>query len=113
MRTAERNPAFDDWFVQLCLSSGLTQGSHHGRIDYRAAGKIVANVEDDGAITLKVPLEEQHALLYQYPDLVRLPAGWSKFGWTTVHLEALERKHVSELLATAIETVTRARPPVR
>jgi len=111
VRPTERDPTFDDWLVRLCTSSGLTLGSHHGRIDYRAAGKIVANLEDDGAITLKISLEEQHALLHQYPDLVRLPAGWSKYGWTTVHLEALERKHMSELLATAIETVTGARPP--
>jgi hypothetical protein len=111
--TSEHDPAFDEWFAQLCTSSGLTQGSHHGRIDYRAAGKIVANAEDDGAVTLKVPLEEQHALLHQHPDLVRLPAGWSKYGWTTVRLQSLERTHVRELLASAIETVTSARQPDR
>lgn len=92
------------------MSCELTQGSHHGRIDFRAGGKIVANLEDDGSVTLKLPLEEQHALLHQYPNLVRLPTGWSRHGWTTVQLEDMARSQVRELLTLAIETVTGTTP---
>lgn len=86
-------------------------GSHHGRVDYRGGGKIVANLEDDGAVTLKLPVEEQEALLHEYPELVRLPGGWAKHGWTTIRLDALDRGHVEELLDLAVLTVT-GRPSV-
>lgn len=59
--------------------------------------------------TLKLPLDEQRALLHDYPNLVDLPAGWSKHGRTTIQLSALDYDQVTELLALSIETVTRRR----
>lgn len=100
----------DEWLRRLCTAHGLTAGAHHGRIDYRADDKIVVNLEHDGSITLKLPLDEQHAMLDEYPDIVSLPAGWAKHGWTTIRVEALSRDIVTELVLTAIETVTGARP---
>ena len=109
MPPADNESPFGEWFAQLCVASGLAQGSHHGQVDFRAGGKIVANLETDGAVTFKLPLDEQQSLLHEYPNHVELPAGWSKHGWTTIRLDALNREHVSELLATAIDTVARAR----
>jgi hypothetical protein len=103
-RTEGTDP-FGKWFADLCTSSGLTQDSHHGRVDYRNGAKIVVNLEDDGAVTLKLPIDEQQAMLHAPPEIVRLPSGWATHGWTTIRLDALERDHVRELLALAIATV--------
>jgi hypothetical protein len=102
--------AFDEWFVGECVAKGLSAGSHHGRVDYRLNNKIVVNIEDDGSVTLKLPLDEQQALLSERPDEVSLPAGWAKHGWTTIRLDRLDRAMVVELLVMSIETVSAGSP---
>jgi hypothetical protein len=95
-----------EWVVAICEAKGLIQGSHHGRIDLRLDGKIVVNLEDDGFITLKLPLDEQQALLSEYPDYVHLPNGWGQHGWTTVIIEHLDRDVVKELIDISIRTIS-------
>ncbi len=94
------------WLVELCLKRGLVEGSHHGRVDYRAGGKIVVNVEDAEQITIKLPVSEQQGLLAEYPNAVTLPGGWAKHGWTTLRFGLLPADLVSELVSMAVETVT-------
>jgi hypothetical protein len=89
----------------ICESMGLIQGSHHGRADFRLNGKIVVNLEDDASITIKVPLDEQQALLSDYPEHVSLPNGWGHHGWTTLHIDQFDRDIVEELIDTSIRTV--------
>lgn len=94
------------WIAGICVSHRLVEGSHHGRVDYRVDGKIVVNVEDDGQITIKLPVSEQQALRNEYPDAISLPGGWAKHGWTTIRIGALGPDLVTELVLTAIDTVT-------
>lgn len=97
-----------DWVIDTCEAKGLIQGSHHGRVDLRWEGKIVVNLDGE-VITIKLPLDEQQALLSEYPDEVRLPSGWGHHGWTTLHIDHLNRDVVEELIDTAIHTVASAR----
>ncbi len=98
-----------DHVVSVCEAKGLVQGSHHGRTDFRLDGNIVVNVEDDGSITIKLPLDEQQALLAEYPDLVSLPTGWGHHGWTTLPVDHMDSVVIEELIDTAIRTVASAK----
>jgi hypothetical protein len=98
-----------EWVKKICEKMGLIQGSHHGRVDFRLNGKIVVNLEDDGAITIKLPLDEQQALLSDYPEHVSLPSGWGHHGWTTLDIEHLEPNFIQELIDTSIRTIASAK----
>lgn len=98
-------PANREWVKEICQTKGLVEGSHHGRADFRLNGKIVVNIEDDAAITIKLPLDEQQALLSDYPDHVSLPNGWGHHGWTTLQIEHLGHEIVTELIDTSIRTI--------
>jgi YjbR len=93
------------WVVTVCMAQGLVEGSHHGRVDFRSEGKIVVNLETDGSITIKLPNDEQQALLSDHPDAVSLPAGWGHHGWTTLRVDQLDKDLVEQLIAQSIETV--------
>jgi hypothetical protein len=95
-----------EWVKEICETKGLVQGSHHGRIDFRLYGKIVVNVEDDASITIKLPLDEQQALLSDYPDHVSLPNGWGHHGWTTLQIDHIGHDITTELIDTAIRTIS-------
>jgi hypothetical protein len=71
-------------------------------------GKIVVNIEDDGSITIKLPLDEQQAVLSEYSDSVSLPNGWGHHGWTTMLVDQMDRGVVEEMIDTAIHTVASA-----
>jgi hypothetical protein len=72
---SQHDQTTEQWVRQFCEAKGLMEGSHHGQTDYRLAGKIVVNLESDDAITIKIPVDEQQALLHEHPDAVRLPPG--------------------------------------
>jgi hypothetical protein len=110
VNATDPDPSAEEWLHRLCAAHGLRAGSHRGRTDYRLDGKIVANLEDDGAVTIKLPLQEQRAILDEHPALVRLPGGWAKHGWTTIRLDALGIDQAHELLAHSIAAVS-GRPP--
>jgi hypothetical protein len=68
-------------------------------------GKIVVNVEDDASITIKLPLDEQQAVLSDYPDYVSLPNGWGHHGWTTLQIDPIGHEITAELIDIAIQTI--------
>jgi hypothetical protein len=94
-----------EWVVTACTAQGLVEGSHHGRVDFRSEGKIVVNLETDGSITIKLPIDEQRSLLNDHPAAVSLPAGWGHHGWTTLRVDLLDKDLVEQLIAQSIETV--------
>jgi hypothetical protein len=96
--------------AQVCRAKGLVEQSHHGRPDFRWQGKIVVNLEDDGWITVKLPIVEQQSLLAEHAGLVRLPNGWGHLGWTTLDVVQLEPGIIDELIDLAIATVAAPKP---
>jgi YjbR len=97
--------ASHEWVKAVCETKGLVQGSHHGRVDFRLAGKIVVNVENESSITIKLPLDEQQALLSDYPEFVSLPNGWGHHGWTTLQIDDIGPEIITELIDTSIRTI--------
>jgi hypothetical protein len=95
-----------EWLHHMCKATGLVEGSHHGRVDFRLNGKIVVNIEGDGTITVKLPLDEQQAILHENPEGVSLPNGWGHHGWTTLQLDHFDRTVIGELIDTATRLVT-------
>ena len=86
-----------------------TESSHHGRPDFRYRNRIVVNLdEDDASITIKLPLDEQAALIERADGVFSLPGGWAKHGWTTISLDGVDDEDLRELIAQAWDhTMTR------
>ena len=65
-----------------------SESSHQGSPDFRYRNRIVVNLDEDGrSITIKLPLDEQAALVERDDKTFSLPGGWAKHGWTTISLE--------------------------
>jgi hypothetical protein len=87
------------------------EASHQGRPDFRVAGKIMVNLdEDDRVITIKLDLDEQAALLGRADGAFGPSGGWAKHGWTDIHLDAADDEEVRELITDAWD---RVRQPAR
>ena len=73
-----------------CFVLGLdeaSESSHQGAPDFRYRNRIVVNLdEDERSITIKLPLDEQAALIERDAETFSLPGGWAKHGWTTISL---------------------------
>ena len=81
---------------------GAEEQSHHGKPDFRVRGKIVVNLDEaDETITIKLPLDEQAALLARGDSAFTLPGGWAKHGWTTISLRLTEPDEIRELVEDA------------
>lgn len=81
---------------------GVEEQSHQGRPDFRFGGKIVVNLdESDQSITLKLPLDDQAALLARSEPGFSLPGGWAKHGWTTISLNDIDADEIKELIVEA------------
>lgn len=66
---------------------GMTEGQHHGTPDFRLGGKIKVNLEeDDGTITIKLPIEEQAALIDRGGHAFSLPGGPNTGGPPSISL---------------------------
>jgi hypothetical protein len=93
------------WLHEMCEGMGLVEGSHIGHVDFRRKGKIVVNIEDDSAITIKLPIDEQQALVHEFGEGVTLPKGWGQHGWTTLKLDHFEHHLIGELIDAAISAM--------
>jgi predicted DNA-binding protein (MmcQ/YjbR family) len=83
---------------------GIEERSHHGKPDFRFQGKIVVNLDEgDQTITIKLPLEEQAALVARNDPAISLPGGWAKHGWTTISLHLADSDEIRELVTDAWE----------
>jgi hypothetical protein len=110
---SQHDQTTEQWVRLFCEAKGLLEGSHHGQTDYRLAGKIVVNLESNDSITIKLPIDEQQALLHEHPEAVRLPPGWGHHGWTTLQFISLSSELVGQLIEQAIETIGSPKPRKR
>ena len=83
--------------------SGIMEGSHHAKPDFRYRNRIVVNLDEtERSITIKLDLAEQAALLAADVDAFKKPGGWAKHGWTTIMLDLVDREEIKELVQTAL-----------
>jgi hypothetical protein len=86
-----------------------SESSHQGRPDFRYRNRIVVNLDEDTReITIKLPLDDQAALIERCDDACSLPGGWAKHGWTTISLDRIDNDELRELITQAWDD-TRAR----
>lgn len=86
-------------FRSIALSfPDSTESEHHGHPDFRVRGKVFASLSaDECRGVLKLALPVQTRLVKAQPDAFSLN-GWSKQGWTNVHLTAVTRKDLANLI---------------
>lgn len=97
-----RGMSVDELRAFVMTLDGMEERSHHGRPDFRFRGKIVVNLdESDESITLKLPLDDQAALLARNEAGFSLPGGWAKRGWTTISLRDVDTDEIRELIVEA------------
>jgi hypothetical protein len=88
-----------------------SESSHQGGPDFRYRNRIVVNLDqDERSITIKLPLDEQAALIERGDGAFSLPGGWAKHGWTTISLDEADDDELRDLLTQAWDdTKARAR----
>jgi predicted DNA-binding protein (MmcQ/YjbR family) len=85
-----------------------SESSHQGGPDFRYRNRIVVNLdEDERSITIKLPLEEQAALVDRADGACSLPGGWAKHGWTTISLDRCDDEELRELIVQAWDDATK------
>ena len=81
---------------------GETEAGHHGKPDFRYRNRIVVNLdEEQRSITVKLPLDDQAALVQRDGSAFSLPGGWAKHGWTTISLDRGDAAEIRELVTQA------------
>ena len=78
--------------------------------DSRYRNRIVVNLDlDEQSITIKLPLDEQAALMERADGVFSLPGGWAKHGWTTISLDSADGAELRELITQAwVDTMARS-----
>jgi hypothetical protein len=87
---------------------GVTEGSHMGHPDFRAAnGRIFSSlVEDETVATVKLTADQQKDFLRDAPTAFEPAAGaWGRSGWTMITLRAVDQETVGEALTLAWQNV--------
>ena len=78
------------------------ESSHQGNPDFRYENRIVVNLDEKTrSITIKLPLDEQAALIERADGVCSLPGGWAKHGWTTISLDRVDDEELQELIVQA------------
>ena len=83
------------------------QGSHMGRADFRARGRIFATLTPElGLGMVKLNVEQQEMLCAAEPSIFApVPGGWGRRGSTHIRLAAADEATVRSALATAFRNV--------
>jgi hypothetical protein len=83
---------------------GVVEREHHGKPDFRVNERIVVTLDErEQTITVKLDIARQAILVASFPpDVVSLPGGWAKYGWTTISFERAPTKLIRELIADAV-----------
>jgi hypothetical protein len=91
---------------------GAVEGSHCGKADFRAHGRIFASLHrDSGRAMVKVPLPRQQELLAAHPDAVEPASGaWGRAGCTMLRLPAMPVAVVRDALREAWQFAAGAGP---
>ena len=87
---------------------GVTEGSHMGHPDFRAAnGRIFSSlVEDETLANVKLTPDQQADFMRRLPTAVEPAAGaWGRNGWTMITLRAADQETVGEALTDAWQAV--------
>ena len=86
---------------------GVVEGAHHGNADFRVGGKIAASFEQPGGkLTVKLTLERQAALVSLLDaDVIALPGGWAKHGWTTFFIAHAPDALVHEVVRESVDAL--------
>lgn len=81
---------------------GAQEASHQGNPDFRFDNRIVVNLNEAArSITIKLPLDDQAALVQRDDQAFSLPGGWAKHGWTTISLDLVDDEEIRELIVQA------------
>jgi len=98
-----------DAFRKIILGlQGVSEGSHMGHPDFRAAnGRIFSSlVEDETVATVKLTPEQQADFISESPTAFEPAAGaWGRSGWTMITLRAADQESVGEALTLAWQTI--------
>jgi len=82
---------------------------HWGKPSFRTRKRIFATLQpDEYTAILKLPLQDQEALVTFQPDVFAL-GGWSHQGWTRVELRRVDSAEFRALLVLAWRTIATKR----
>jgi hypothetical protein len=74
---------------------------HFERASFRVRNRIFATLRDaDGQAVLKLPREEQEALVAMHPEVYAITP-WGHQGWTSVDLAGADPEELRELIVEA------------
>src|SRR5688500_6405431 len=82
-----------DTFRDLVLAlREVVEGAHMGHADFRAGGRIFADLPtDERQATLRLPPAEQAAMMESTPKVFTPAAGaWGRQGWTLMDLGSVD-----------------------
>jgi hypothetical protein len=82
--------------------------AHFGRPSFRTRKRIFATLPDQVTAVLKLPLDEQSAVVETAPEVFSL-GGWSHQGWTRVALERIDEEALAGLLELAWRSIATQR----
>ena len=74
--------------------------AHFGRPSFRTRKRIFATLPDDEAAVLKLPLDEQAAVVESMPEVFSV-GPWGHQGWTRADLTRADPEMIGELLELA------------
>ena len=101
-------------FRQIVLGlQGVTEGSHMGHPDFRAAnGRIFSSlVEDETVANVKLTADQQQDFLRDAPTVFEPAAGaWGRSGWTMITLRGVDQETLGEALTLAWKNVASLKP---
>jgi YjbR len=88
----------------ILAHAGVVESQHHSQPDFRVNERIVVNLDERArAITVKLDAAQQALLVASLPaNVVSLPGGWAKHGWTTISFERAPFNLIRELIADAV-----------
>jgi hypothetical protein len=96
-------------FRRIALAlSGVTEGSHQGKADFRVGKRIFATLgyPDDDWGMVKLTPEQQSILIEAEPEIFRpVPGEWGKYGNTNVLLAKADATTLKSSLGMAWKNV--------
>lgn len=90
-------------FAVLALSlPDVAEGSHFGKRDFRAGGKVFASLPSPTTANINFTPDQQQLMLAVHGDLYApLAKSWGARGWTALDLSRAEAEIALPALATA------------
>ena len=84
--------------------------SHFGHPDFRVSNRIFATLwPDQNRSVLRLPREDQAALVLENPQAFSIPSGAGRGGWTNVDLSKVDEDQFRALILNAWAALPRPR----